>query len=469
MKKLKREIITLSLATYALASSALTVTLTPGSLAGHMKKITDSSDPVLVLDGSADIRDLLRLQSLPAFVKTLDMKSLSIEQYVSNRPYYEGMTFFESDALPEYLLMESGLETVILPDAVAEIPEGFLASSSVKDVGFPASLLKIGERAFYGCAGLSGISFPASLQTIGEEAFARCISLGSVDLESTSVTEIGDRAFIGDRALRKVVLSEKLRTIGKEAFSSTSVENLDASMAAMLDPFSLSQMEQLAEVRINPAAEIGDGVFMGDSSLQTVEGMPARIPALAFALSPVLDVSPVLSASEVIGEYALARNNTSGLVFSENLSQVEKGAFYGMGNLEFIDATALGNRLPEADENSVNGIDPSSIRLRVDAEYETMWNLHPVWGRFMIEVSGVGSAETDACEIKVSARDGVIFIVSAEPMIRAEAYGSGGDIIAVATPGSTECRLETSGRGGNVIVVRVSTSAGTESFRIMMR
>ena len=68
------------------AASAYTVTLTPGSLSESMKEIAASGDSSLKLEGNADIRDLLRLQSLPPAVTDLDMSGLRIVEYSSNRP-----------------------------------------------------------------------------------------------------------------------------------------------------------------------------------------------------------------------------------------------------------------------------------------------------------------------------------------------------------------------------------------------
>ena len=54
------------------------------------------------------------------------------------------------------------------------------------------SVTAIGDRAFYGCTGLTRITIPEGVTTIGGEAFSGCVDLKSIDI-SASVTEIWDR------------------------------------------------------------------------------------------------------------------------------------------------------------------------------------------------------------------------------------------------------------------------------------
>ncbi|MDY4184476.1 MAG: leucine-rich repeat domain-containing protein, partial [Sodaliphilus sp.] len=53
-----------------------------------------------------------------------------------------------------------------------------------------------GERAFYGCSGLTSVTIPNSVTSIGERAFYGCSGLTSVTIPN-SVTSIGYEAFWG--------------------------------------------------------------------------------------------------------------------------------------------------------------------------------------------------------------------------------------------------------------------------------
>ncbi len=450
------------------AASAYTVTLTPGSLSESMKEIAASGDSSLKLEGNADIRDLLRLQSLPPAVTDLDMSGLRIVEYSSNRPYYDGRSLFRADELPTNLFFGSGLRSVSLPDNIKELPEGLFAGSEVEAVAIPSTVVRISPRAFYSCTRLGTVSFPTSLSYIGEEAFAGCTSLTRVDLAATSVRELGRRAFFGDSSLADVTLSPALTGIGEEAFSGAGVRSLDASMATRLDSFSLSGMKDAESVRVNSDASYGDGVLMANGSLKEASGIPSDLPALLLAQSPLTDIGPEVSAANVIGEYALAANNMDKITLSSDLGRVARGAFYAMPRLVSIDATALRGSLPEADDESFRGINQSAITLYVSEGYEAMWSLHPAWGRFKIAKVGVEAPVADESEIRVAASDGTVTVKASEIIERAEVFGKGGELLAMSTPADTECRLDMAG-DCDIIVVRVTTPSATKAFKIMMR
>lgn len=79
-----------------------------------------------------------------------------------------------------YAFAKSGLESVTLPPALREIPEGtFSGCKSLKKVELPERLKLIGICAFQE-SGLESAEFPASLKKIEQAAFAECESLRTV-------------------------------------------------------------------------------------------------------------------------------------------------------------------------------------------------------------------------------------------------------------------------------------------------
>jgi hypothetical protein len=77
------------------------------------------------------------------------------------------------------------------PDGAADIP-------SLID---EKPVVRIGEQAFYNCAGLTSITIPSSVNTIEQRAFYGCSGLTSVVIPS-SVTRIGHNAFYGCTGLK---------------------------------------------------------------------------------------------------------------------------------------------------------------------------------------------------------------------------------------------------------------------------
>ena len=68
----------------------------------------------------------------------------------------------------------------------------------------PNSVTSIGERAFYGCSGLTSLTIPNSVTSIGYYAFESCFNLTSVTIPN-SVTSIKSFAFFGNPNLSVVV------------------------------------------------------------------------------------------------------------------------------------------------------------------------------------------------------------------------------------------------------------------------
>ena len=79
----------------------------------------------------------------------------------------------------------------------------------------PDGVTRIGESAFYYCAGLSSISFPESLTAIEKSAFYHCDDLTSVTLPS-GVKSINDQAF---------AYCENLQTVISKIFSPFLIKN----------------------------------------------------------------------------------------------------------------------------------------------------------------------------------------------------------------------------------------------------
>lgn len=76
----------------------------------------------------------------------------------------------------------------------------------------------IGNRALYGCAGLSDAVVPEGIVSIGKEAFGGCSGLTSVTLPK-SLAVIGGEAFYFCSSLRMVHIPKRTETIGESAFS----------------------------------------------------------------------------------------------------------------------------------------------------------------------------------------------------------------------------------------------------------
>lgn len=85
------------------------------------------------------------------------------------------------------------------------------------DAVIPDGTVKIGNRAFYGCANLTGVTIPESVTEIGEHAFHGCSSLKCAAIPE-GVTAIKRYTFFNCDALESVELPGSLRSIKGYAF-----------------------------------------------------------------------------------------------------------------------------------------------------------------------------------------------------------------------------------------------------------
>jgi hypothetical protein len=110
-------------------------------------------------------------------------------------------------------------DSVRIPGSIREIGESaFAGVSSLVDLSFAEGLERIGISAFSPCE-ISRIEFPASLVVIGDFAFYRCYSLREVKFAAGSQLQcIGKDAF-SDCRIDTAVLPANIRKIDPSAFS----------------------------------------------------------------------------------------------------------------------------------------------------------------------------------------------------------------------------------------------------------
>ncbi len=191
-----------------------------------------------------------------------------------------------------------GLEAARVPEGVAVIEESAFARMDLREVTLPASLRRIGQHAFAGCAQLQAVSLaegldiigwgafencgelsflviPATVQSIGPFAFHRCARLAEVRFMG-GVRTIGNLAFTDCRQLRELTLPEGTERIESTAFSgcgSLTRVSLPDSLR-FLGAKAFACCTSLRELRV-PAGlmEPGPGAFAGCPSLADENGL----------------------------------------------------------------------------------------------------------------------------------------------------------------------------------------------------
>ena len=113
----------------------------------------------------------------------------------------------------------SDITTLNLPNTLKEIGAGaFDINSTMTSLEIPASVERIGNRAFHCWIKLSSVSFQGNrLKSIGKWAFKNCHSLNSLDIPG-SVEHIEEGAFSYCTSLSSVAIPESVQSIEREAF-----------------------------------------------------------------------------------------------------------------------------------------------------------------------------------------------------------------------------------------------------------
>lgn len=224
----------------------------------------------------------------------------------------------------------SGIETVLLPPTVIAIhDEAFYGCSKLKQVkvkGYESEdfglnhldLTVIGDEAFYLCQKLKNVYLPATLQRLGKRAFANCYELYSVKFyEGNDLTEVGDSTFFSCSALRVLQYNKQCRIISPYMFYKCP---------------ELRMLEDLNHVR-----SIGAHAFEGCTNMVEFPWPTGleTIGASAFAACKELGSIYLYSNVETVGENAFG--SCTGVVKLEirsyYLKRIERSTFYQVNSI----------------------------------------------------------------------------------------------------------------------------------------
>ncbi len=134
----------------------------------------------------------------------------------------------------------------------------FYECKNLTTVKFPASLTKMDEFAFYGCAKLKKIDlqstnlkkisgssfykckslktavFPASVKKIENHALRECRNLKKIDLSGTKTTSIGYAAFYGCNKAKSISIPSTVKSIDEFAFGCSTNSDVKTSVVTTL-------------------------------------------------------------------------------------------------------------------------------------------------------------------------------------------------------------------------------------------
>ncbi|MDE6435555.1 MAG: leucine-rich repeat domain-containing protein [Lachnospiraceae bacterium] len=314
-------------------------------------------------DGTVKIEDFKQgVIVLPKSLNTIDVTTFSMAKSIRNFFIPEENTVFktasanaEQTEMGELLLSKDGTklyrmapsygvnDIYYLPEGIVEILAYSLESNMGGNRSFviPASVVSIGDYAFYGCGNLNGIQFaeegklttigaftfaknsnisnnsgwfklPKSVTTIGESCFKDCVNM-QIDLSETNIESIPQYIFDGCQNIHSVTMPKSLKYLEAYAFYGCTNLNNIYFLGETLD-------------------KIGTGAFKGCNNLHEIE-VPEGVKSIendTFDGCQNLNKIILPDSLENIGDNAFKDcQNIHEMVIPKNVTYISNSSFTG--------------------------------------------------------------------------------------------------------------------------------------------
>ena len=235
----------------------------------------------------------------------------------------------------------------------------FAGQAKLKKVTIPASVMEIGEKAFFDCINLEEVNFETNgaLSTIGAAAFRNCVSLKSIRIPN-GVTKLNAYTFYNCKSLTKVQLPEGLTHIGYYFYDYYNVEKTDNSggfvfahceklaeinipeSTQWIQNYSFLNCKSLTEIALNAGdKKIGEGAFANCTALRKVM-LGANVKTLSSKLFiNCTSLESVVSYGDEEGETPVV--DLSQITGYGYLSTSSSGTQFTLGASTFANCTAI--------------------------------------------------------------------------------------------------------------------------------
>lgn len=240
-----------------------------------------------------------------------------------------------------------GLTSLDIPSSVTYIGvNAFEKCTSLQSVSISESLPKILEGTFYDCFSINSISIPLSVDYIGKSSFCNCHAMRSVTIPNT-VDSIGSYAFYACDALKTVTVPSNVKKIGKCAFwncSSLESVTLSSSIAEIKEGTFYGCKSLASAIIPSSVTYIGERAFEQCENLPFVVIPPYVTTIDEDAFKNCLSLSVIASYPSIppyIGRNAFYRTPSDATIYVPAASLAQYPSAEGWN--EFHDFRALGS------------------------------------------------------------------------------------------------------------------------------
>lgn len=266
-----------------------------------------------------------------------------------------------------YIKNQKNIKSITIPDSVTSIGErAFYGCSGLTSITIPDSVIYIDSWAFYGCSGLTNVTIPVGA-SVGDGLFAGCpletvslptSAISGIDSNAKSIktvvltggTTIKENAFVGFNNLTSVTIPSSVTSIGVSAFSGCTgldrvyIEDLTAWCKIgfgniLSNPLGYAHNlyvngRLVTKLMLSSGVNIKNYAFYGCSSLTSViiPAYTTSIGASAFSECSGLTSVTINSGIKSIGDNAFYNcKNLSSVTIPESVTSIGSGAFSSSG------------------------------------------------------------------------------------------------------------------------------------------
>ena len=150
-------------------------------------------------------------------------------------------------------MLSDNVTLVVIPEGITTIGEEAFANSPDIEITIEGEISELGERAFFGCTGLTTIKFAEGIENISAEAFSGT-GLKSAALPE-SIKVVDENAFSECSALQSVFVHVSVEAINDMAFVDAGVEAVffygdDEAVSRVLEERVFANNEPFTEAKI---------------------------------------------------------------------------------------------------------------------------------------------------------------------------------------------------------------------------
>lgn len=447
------------------SASALQLTVESGGLKTQIQQVLSNTDGKLKLTGTANVTDLVLLRQLPDSYTGLDLSGLIIEAYEYTDGNYMGRHKFAAGEMPPFMLFGLNITDFQYPKNVTIIGEGCFANTKFTALSLPSTVTEVGDYAFSRMPNLTSATFGGAIN-FGKGAFRYCPKLSQVNVGG-SISRISDAMFEGCTNLKGILPGASI--IGDNAYKATNIQSIDLSGVTQVGDYAFAQNTKLKEITIDTAGQIsfGTGAFFGDTSLEDLPEWITSGAPLVTAHSSVKGSITITSPEIGLGAYANAGEITN-IKFSPEVANIKEHAFRNLTNLSTVDASGMGDKMPEVSTKSFSGLEDMDGRypvlLKVNEQYKDQWKAHPVWSLFNINAVASNVNISVMEDVKATRFGNTVNVASPDPITLVEIFNLTG--VKLYEGGNETMKVTTEVQDPGVLLVRVYVGDKVKIFKL---